>query len=247
MNTTQKVIKAFAICLAVLIIASIINGAFHLINSFLITDNDVTINETYLNDIRNIKIDVGTTDMIIKKGDTLSIAAENVSKKFAIKEEENTLEEVEDSEEKLKRRLLEYQKYKESTGVFRNLEEKRFNYYTKAPESLKQYTTETLENDGSVDVYDLLNAFQNLLERQEYNKPLNTKITRKELSVKERVVKIREILKEQKKVKFTSLFDDFSKSYVVVTFLSVLEMAKNREITLKQDNNFSDIYLERVD
>ena len=48
-------------------------------------------------------------------------------------------------------------------------------------------------------------------------------------------------------MKFTSLFDDFSKSYVVVTFLSVLEMAKNREITLKQDNNFSDIYLERVD
>lgn len=91
MNTTQKVIKAFAICLAILIIASIINGAFHLINSFLITDNDVTINETYLNDIRNIKIDVGTTDMIIKKGDTLSINAENVSKKFAIKEEENTL------------------------------------------------------------------------------------------------------------------------------------------------------------
>lgn len=91
MNTTQKVIKAFAICLAILIIASIINGAFYLINSFLITDNDVTINETYLNDIRNIKIDVGTTDMIIKKGDTLSIAAENVSKKFAIKEEENTL------------------------------------------------------------------------------------------------------------------------------------------------------------
>ena len=43
------------------------------------------------------------------------------------------------------------------------------------------------------------------------------------------------------------MFDDFSKPYVVVTFLSVLEMAKNKEITLKQDNNFSDIYLERVD
>ena len=196
----------------------------------------------YIKAMSDLNLDIAS-EYLVMAAELIEIK----SKKLLPSKEENTLEEVEDSEEKLKRRLLEYQKYKESTGVFRNLEEKRFNYYTKAPESLKQYTTETLENDGSVDVYDLLNAFQNLLERQEYNKPLNTKIARKELSVKERVVKIREILKEQKKVKFTSLFDDFSKSYVVVTFLSVLEMAKNREITLKQYNNFSDIYLERVD
>jgi segregation and condensation protein A len=93
----------------------------------------------------------------------------------------------------------------------------------------------------------LLDAFQKLLERQQLNKPLNTKIARKELSVKERIVKIRDILSVKKRVNFIELFDDFTKSYVVVTFLSVLEMAKSKEITIKQDNNFSDIYLERVD
>ena len=160
-------------------------------------------------------------------------------------EEEDAIEE--NPEEELKRRLVEYKKYKESTEVFRSLEENRANYYTKAPESLKQYSSEKLENDGSVGIFDLLDAFQKLLERQEYNKPKNTKITRKELSVKERVAKIRDILKVHKKVNFIELFDDFSKPYVVVTFLSVLEMAKNREINIKQDNNFSDIYLERVD
>ena len=67
------------------------------------------------------------------------------------------------------------------------------------------------------------------------------------MSVKERVIKIREVLNVKKKVNFVELFDDFSKPYVVVTFLSVLEMAKNKEIIIKQDNNFSDIYLERVD
>ena len=160
-------------------------------------------------------------------------------------EEEDAIEE--NPEEELKRRLVEYKKYKESTEVFRSLEENRANYYTKAPESLKQYSSEKLENDGSVGIFDLLDAFQKLLERQEYNKPKNTKITRKELSVKERVAKIRDILKVHKKLNFIELFDDFSKPYVVVTFLSVLEMAKNREINIKQDNNFSDICLERVD
>ena len=151
------------------------------------------------------------------------------------------------TEEELKRRLIEYKKYKESTEVFRDLEKNRSSYYTKAPEIIKKYSDDKLVNDGSVGVMDLIEAFKKLLEREQYNKPLNTKIARKELSVKERVAKIRDILKEKKKVNFVELFDDFSKPYVVVTFLSVLEMAKNKEITLKQDNNFSDIYLERVD
>lgn len=91
MNTTQKVIKAFAICLAALIILSIINGVAHLVTSAFSFNNDVNINETYNGDINNIKIDVGTTNMVIKYGDTFSITAENVSKEFKIKEEGNTL------------------------------------------------------------------------------------------------------------------------------------------------------------
>lgn len=196
----------------------------------------------YINSMAELNLDIASEYLVMA-----SELIEMKSKKLLPVKEEKEEEEDINPEEELKRRLIEYKKYKESTEVFRNLEEKRSNYFTKSPENIKNYSLEKLENDGNVSLFDLLDAFQKLLERQEYNKPKNTKITRKELSVKERVVKIREILKEQKKVKFTSLFDDFSKSYVVVTFLSVLEMAKNREITLKQDNNFSDIYLERVD
>ena len=89
--------------------------------------------------------------------------------------------------------------------------------------------------------------YKKMLERRETSKPMNTKIARKEMSVKERVVKIREILKTKKKLAFEELFDDFSKPYVVVTFLSILEMVKGREINIKQDGNFGEIYLERVD
>ncbi len=44
-----------------------------------------------------------------------------------------------------------------------------------------------------------------------------------------------------------SLFEEFNKPYVVVTFLSILEMSKGNEIILKQDNNFGEIYIERVE
>ena len=196
----------------------------------------------YINEMSELNLDIASEYLVM--------AAELIEMKSRKllpmkEEEEDVIEEA--PEEELKRRLLEYQKYQESTDVFRDLEKNISSYYTKAPESLRKYSEEKLENDGSVGVGDLLEAFQKLLERQEFNKPINTKIARKELSVKERVARIRDILKIKKKVNFVELFEDFSKPYVVVTFLSVLEMAKNKEITLKQDNNFSDIYLERVD
>ncbi len=214
----------------------------HLIKKSKMEIFDIEISEItkeYLNYIKEM------TDMNLDiASEYLVMAAELIEMKsrklLPNKKDEEEKEEDENPE-------VEYKKYKESTEVFRNLEENRANYYTKAPESLKQYSSEKLENDGSVGIFDLLDAFQKLLERQEYNKPKNTKITRKELSVKERVAKIRDILKVHKKINFIELFDNFSKPYVVVTFLSVLEMAKNREINIKQDNNFSDIYLERVD
>ena len=197
----------------------------------------------YLENMKEINLDIASEYLVMA-----SELIEIKSRKLLPNNEEETEDnEFISSEESLKKRLIEYQKYKESTSIFRDLENNRLSYYTKTPESIKNYTDQKMENDGSVDMYDLLDAFQRLLDRQKYSKPLNTRITKKELSVKERVVKIREVLKTKKKLNFIELFDDFSKPYVVVTFLSILEMTKNKEIILKQENNFSDIYLERVD
>lgn len=221
----------------------------HLIKKSKMEIFDIEISEitnqyiNFIKEMEEMNLDIASEYLVMA-----SELIEMKSRKLLPNSKEEDEEVIEENpEDELKRRLLEYQKYKESTEVFRNLEENRNSYYTKAPESLKQYSAEKLENDGSVGVYDLLDAFQKLLERQEFSKPKDTKITRKELSVKERVVKIRTILKERKRINFVDLFDDFSKPYVVVTFLSILEMTKNREINLKQDSNFSDIYLERVD
>ncbi len=221
----------------------------HLIKKSKMEIFDIEISEitnqylNYIKSMTDMNLDIASEYLVMA-----SELIEMKSKKLLPKsEEKEDDDEAEDPEVVLKRRLVEYQKYKESTNVFRDLEKNRSSYYTKAPESLKNYSLKKLENDGSVDVYDLLDAFQKLLERQEFNKPKNTKIAKKELSVKERIVKIREILRVNKRVNFVELFDDFSKPYVVVTFLSVLEMVKNREINIKQDNNFSDIYIERVD
>lgn len=90
-ETTQKLIKAFAICLAIFIIVSIINAVVYLASSIFSVNNDVNMNENYSSEITNIKIDMGTSNLIIKKGDTLNVIADNVSKRFKVNEESDTL------------------------------------------------------------------------------------------------------------------------------------------------------------
>ena len=40
------------------------------------------------------------------------------------------------------------------------------------------------------------------------------------------------------------LFDVLNREYVVVTFLAILEMARAKELIIKQENNFDDIICE---
>lgn len=148
------------------------------------------------------------------------------------------------SEEDLRNKLLEYEKVKELTSTFHDLEDKRSNFFTKLPSDLKEFKKEDTSLDPEIDLDDLINAFELFLERQKLSKPLNTKITKKELSVTDRTRQIRHILKEKGRVEFTSLFEELTKPYVIVTFLSVLEMSKNNELIITQDKTFGSITLE---
>ncbi|MGM9834555.1 MAG: segregation/condensation protein A [Bacilli bacterium] len=150
------------------------------------------------------------------------------------------------SEEDLRNKLLEYEKYKKVTEDFKELEEKRNEVYTRLPDNLKEFMDVSPLKKGSVTLADLMNAILLFQERQKLVKPLNTKITKRELSVEERTNDIRTILKSRKKVNFIELFEIATKEYIIVTFLSILEMSKNNEIEIIQENNFSPIMIESV-
>ncbi len=147
----------------------------------------------------------------------------------------------EDPRENLINRLIEYKKYKDMIDTFKVLEEERQDIFTKEPINLSEYRTEEVTNDNGLSLDDLLNALNNFLKRKEDERPISTKITKKEISVKDRTVQIRNILSKKKKVSFYDLFEVKTKEYVVVTFLSILEMAKYGEINIVQEGNFDNI------
>lgn len=196
----------------------------------------------YINKMEELNINVAAT-YIVMAAELMEIKSRSLLPK---KEDEN-IENEEDEEisrENLINKLVEYQKYKDMTGKFKELENERKMIYVKAPEKANNYIDNTIVRDDSVSLDDLVNAFKKFLERIDRERPLTTKITSKEYSVKERKQNIRKILRDKKKVLFTELFEEKNIAYVVVTFLSILEMTKEHEVMLKQDGNFKDILIE---
>ena len=216
----------------------------HLIKTSKMSIYDIKIEEItrqyvdFINKMKEMNLDVASEYLVMA-----SELIELKSKMLLPKTEED--EEEEDPREELVNRLLEYQKYKDMVETFRNLETERKDIYTKEPLNFKELSEMNIENDGSVSVEDLMKALSKFLQRKEAEKPISTKITKKEISVTDRTRDIRNILSTKKKVSFFDLFEIKTKEYVVVTFLSILEMAKLGEIDIIQENNFNNIVISK--
>lgn len=145
----------------------------------------------------------------------------------------------------LKNRLIEYEKYKNMVSLFKEYEEARREFKTKSPTNILEYKEDkVIHSSLNVDV--LKKAYEELLKRIEDDKPTQTKVTKKELSVEDTIVDIRNKFKSNKRMNFLDLFDKYEKSYIVVTFLAILEMSSKKEIKIIQDNNFDNIVCEVV-
>ena len=194
----------------------------------------------YINREDNLNINISSSYLVMA-AELMYLKSKSLLPSIA--KEEETEEEI--TRENLINKLLEYTKYKELTPKFKELEEDRRKIYIKSPEKIVEYTETHYDGEASVD--DLLNAFKKFLERKELERPLETTITSKEYSVKERKTEIRSILKNRKKTYLDELFKEYNKPYIVVTFLSILEMVKEKDVSIKQDKNFDKILVELRD
>lgn len=217
----------------------------HLIKENKMDIFDIEINlitEQYLKYINNLeKVNLEISEYLVLASELIEIKAKMLLPK---KKQEMEIEE-EDPREELVNKLLEYQAYKEISKDLKEKEELRSEIYTKAPEKYSNYQEEeTTFEGGSVDL--LIDAFKKFLIRKEEEKPLNTKVTKKGISVSSRRHEIKNLLKEKGKVLFYQMFSIRSREYIVVTFLAILEMAKNKELIIHQEGIYDEIICEGV-
>lgn len=204
--------------------------------------NIVEITEQYLNFInsqKKINLNIASEYLI------MSAELMEIKSKMLLPKQKNKIEEI-DIKENLINKLIEYNKYKNVIPQLKELKSERNNVYTKDPECLNFIEEEAI-NKQSSDLKILIDAFNNFINNQKNNQPLNTTVTKKEYSIEKRNKEIKQLLKIKKIIKFTELFNKITKEYIVITFLSILDLAKKNEITIEQNKNFNTILLKNIE
>ncbi len=216
----------------------------HLIKQSNISIYDISIDlitkqyMDYINQMEELNLTIAS-EYLIMAAELIEIK----SSSLLPKKEQLDDEYEEDKREKLISRLIEYEQYKKITEAFKELEHLRKEVYTREPSELDEFKSNEKVTFEPLDLSVLMDAFNEFLKRKEEEKPLNTKITNREYSVEHRNTEIKNLLKTKKKVNFYELFDINSRDYIVVTFLSILDLAKKQEIEIVQENNFNNIIL----
>jgi segregation and condensation protein A len=153
-----------------------------------------------------------------------------------------TEEEV-DPRAELVRRLLEYEQMKKAARKLDELPQLSRDFQLVCAWLEK----ESVQRLPDVDVEDLRNAWLAIIARAKTQR--HHKVTREQLSVRERMSTILRTLQGRKGfMEFADLFDpDHGVPSLVVTFLAILELARETLIQVTQHGSFAPIYVRAKD
>lgn len=178
----------------------------------------------YLSNLKELKLEIESEYLL-----ELSTLIEYKSKKLL----PNNKEEIEedygiDLKERLVKRLLEYQKFKDVSENLRQLYDLRRQEYAKFVSSIEIEEN----NDFNADVYDLYKAMNRILKRNDVKTVLSERVAEKEVSIEERISYLyQKIEKLPSKFRLNSLIEDCKdKTSFVVTFLAILDLIKAQYI-----------------
>ncbi|MBD0380644.1 segregation and condensation protein A [Paenibacillus sedimenti] len=201
----------------------------------------------YVQAMQELELEV-TSEFLVMAATLLSIKSKMLLPKPPVIEFEEYYDEFEDELDpraELVAKLIEYRKYKSIADMLRDKEVERSMVYTREPEDLTPFLPVVHENPvEGLDVTDLLFAFRRTL-RKLANRNVVAKIRRDEISVKDRMREVVDMLKfKGGKLLFSKLFDyEMTREEIVVTFLALLELMKMKKIVCFQHQLFEDIVI----
>ena len=191
----------------------------------------------YLDFMRSLNLNV--------VGDFLLMASNliHIKSKMLLPPSDEDEEELEDPRDELVRNLLEYQKFQEGARL---LEERSLlGRDTFAKSSL---LIDFPEEEGgeeelqAVSIIDLLDAFKELLDKTPF--PQTMDIQPDNLSIADKIDEILDRLKSERVVDFHSVFKPLKeRSHLILTFLAILELIRQRLVKVEQSQPFGKITL----
>ncbi|HDQ22906.1 MAG TPA: hypothetical protein ENN28_02925 [Candidatus Uhrbacteria bacterium] len=157
-----------------------------------------------------------------------------------------TLELEEDDGIDLEKQLKMYKEYLEaSKKIQKILRKKQFCFAKeKLPESAAK---QVFYVPQSVTAKKLRNIYAQVLEKIKPIIVLPKKIIEKSIKLSERIQQIKDLIFKEASSSFNKLIGDSeTKTEKIISFLAILELTKQKIISVNQDNLFEDISLEKI-
>ncbi|OEL02327.1 segregation and condensation protein A [Staphylococcus casei] len=144
-------------------------------------------------------------------------------------------------------RLIEYQNYKAYTEILNDKKSERANYYSKHPTDLTHLeSNETWNPDNTIDLTELIIAYQKVKNRIDFNTPKTVDIRKETFTIQQATSQVNDRLQQHDSFNFFSLFNFTEPIEMVVThFLAILEMSKSGVVNIEQLKSFDDINILR--
>ena len=224
---------------------------------FLVREHEVDIHDIpislvtqqylqYLELLKLLDLEVGS-EYLLMAATLLRIKSKMLLPRRSEEEEDEAV----DPREELVQRLLEYRQFKEAAGVLNEHQDRSADVFYHPPaenvdEDLNDVETLDTRLVGNLNLWDLLQAFRFTLDRARDD--FDRTVERETLSIEDRMDDILDNLKKQKNLFFSSLFqEDLSRSFLIVTFLALLELIRQNRVVFEQTDTLGEIWLTLSD
>ena len=149
-------------------------------------------------------------------------------------------EDAEDPRDALVRRLLEHQHFKAAAEMLHEKELLRGAQWGRPDSRIEEIAGDEYEPEIEVDLFSLLSAFKQVLERARERPPVL--LPPEEVSIESRIEALLERLSETEACGFEDLFEsDATRGDMIVTFLAMLEMIRLKLIRVFQQGGMGAI------
>ena len=213
-------------------------------------EGPVEITDQYMEYLHSMeKADLGIMSEFLVMAATLL----DIKCKMLLPKEVNEEGEEEDPRAELVQKLLEYKMYKYASFELKDRQVDAGKVFFKEPsipDEIKNYKDEVDYEEllSDVTLRKLQTIFDSVMQKQvDKIDPIRSefgKIEKEEINIEDHMIFLEEYAMLHKKFSFRKVLENGSgKSYVIVTFLGILEMMKTGKFTIEQDKLFDDIII----
>ena len=218
----------------------------HLINRLEIDIYDIPVAQItdqymhYIHTMQQIELNIAS-EYLVMAATLLEIKSSMLLPKNDPVEIEDEYEE--DPREQLIQRLIEYRKFKEAADQLKEKELEENQLYVRPKKEIAEVPLNEI-TEQSAHARDLLDALDGILARQELYAPIETTVSKSEITIEERMYELLERL-SKRDTAFHTLFPYQNKQHIVITFLAVLQLLKTNKIQCRQKDQFGIIYVAK--